>query len=250
MNVQDQIRALASASSGNYPTIVESSIASAASADVFFADLITAQNREPVLIAMGQQLTAGEILFQTLTAAGSADGGNAGNGALTIQSAGPDAVIDTYTAVCVSARTDRGVFELRDFDGRVLGRINVGTPYVSSVLSLTIADGSADFEVGDKFTIAITGSSTYAAYDFAADPTPPQVATAILAADVDTISAAVEQFATAQGPAIVPAGSLHLPGRVTGVSVDDYNALFVKAAEQLSRCGIVLRGELPLIIMS
>jgi hypothetical protein len=32
--------------------------------------------------------------------------------------------------------------------------------------------------------------------------------------------------------------------------VDDYNALFVKAAEQLSRRGIVLRGELPLIVIT
>jgi hypothetical protein len=83
---------------------------------------------------------------------------------------------------------------------------------------------------------------------FTTTPVPPQVATAVLSEDIDTTAAASEQFATAQGPAIIPAGSIHLPPR-NSVPVEDYNALLVKAAEQLARRGIVLRGELPLIVI-
>jgi hypothetical protein len=200
---------------------------------------------------MGLQLTAGEILFQTLILNDPVAGDdNVGNGTITTAGAGVDAVIGTYTLVCVSTRAEHGIFEVRDQDNRVLGRANVGTNFTSTVLSFTINDGTTDFAVGDTFSIEITGSLTHGAYDFAADPVPPQVATAALSEDIDTTAAATEQFATARGPAIVPASALHLPLRPGGMSINTYNALFNKAAEQLSRRGIVLRGELPLVVIT
>lgn len=249
-----QIRAIAGASDGNYPELVASAIANGSSADTFFADLLTVENREPVLVAMGQQLTAGDILFQTLTSSTGA-GTNTGNGTITINSIGLDAKIGSYSAVCVSGRTNRGVFELRDADGRVIDRINVGTPFTSSVLSLTIADGSTDFVVGDKFNIALAGSSTFATYDFTAGEQPPQVATAVLGADVDTTAAALEQFATLHGPAILNASGLHLKSYPEVVvdnepTIEDYNAVVTRAVRQLANRGIVLRGEVPLFHVS
>lgn len=247
MTPSDQIRALAFASSGNYPQLIAASIAAGASADVFFADLTTAENREPVAIAMGQVLTAGELLYQTFTATGTA-GSNTGNGVLTIQSVGLDAVIGVYSAVCTSARTNRGLFELRDPAGDVLDLVNVGTPYSSSVLNFTIADGSSDFIVGDSFAITVAGSSTFAGYDFAADPAPPQVCTAVLSADVDTTSAALEQFATHTGPGILSGSSVHIGAGPDG-NIDAFNTVLIKAADQLARRGIVLRGGVPVWVL-
>jgi hypothetical protein len=210
-------------------------------------NLVVAESREPVLIAMGQQLTAGSVLFQTLTGSVTPDGGNSGNGTATIQSVGLDAVIGDYAAVCISSRANRGSFELRNADGRVIDRINVGTPFKSSVVNLTIADGSDDFEVGDSFAIAVAGSSTFKGYDFTADSTPPQVATAVLAADVDTTAGALEQFATASGPAILSSTFVHIARwtaalNQSGVGADAYDDVVDAYVNQLARRGIVIRG--------
>jgi hypothetical protein len=133
-------------------------------------------NREPVSIATGQVLVAGEVLFATLTASATAGGGNVGNGVMTVQAVGVGALQGTYSATCTATRTNRGLFEVRDSLGYVLGRANVGTAYVSSVVSFTIADGSTDFAVGDTFSIVVTGSSSLKSYDFTASASPPQVA--------------------------------------------------------------------------
>jgi hypothetical protein len=156
---------------------------------------------------------------------------------------GVDAVSGSYTVTCATARTDRGIFELRDPKGYVLGRANVGTPYVSSALSFTIADWSADFAVGDTFSIAVTGSSTLKGYDFAADPAPPQVAAAVLGEDIDTIAGAAEPFAVATGPAIIAAGFPRVTrsAEITNGQADPVISL---AVAQLARRGLVLRGAI------
>jgi hypothetical protein len=240
-----QIRSLASASDGNYPELVESSIAAGASPDQFFADLLTLENREPVSIASGQVLVAGEVLFQSLTASATAGGGNHGNGTATIQAVGVDALPGTYTATCTATRTNRGIFELRDSLGYVLGRANVGTPYVSDILGFTIADGSTDFAIGDTFAIVVTGSASLASYDFTASASPPQVAAAVLGEDVDTTGGAAEQFAIATGPSIVAAGFTYITQPTTGLTDEQLSAfsgVAELAVEQLARRGIVLRG--------
>lgn len=249
-----QIRALAGATDGNYPKLVAAAIAAGSTADAFFADLLTIENREPVLVAMGQVLTAGAVLYQFLSAS-TAAGTNTGNGTITVDAIGVDAEIGTYSAVCVSTRTNHGVFELRNADGTVIDRVNVGTPFVSSVLSLTITDGSTDFALGDNFSVVVAGNSTFATYDFSADAQPPQIATAVLGADVDATAAATEQFATLRGPAILNASAVHtksfadaaadLGDPTPSMNWATYNAFVANTERQLARKGIVLRGELP-----
>lgn len=244
MDPLSQIRALADASDGNFPSLADNSIAAGATPDQFFADLITAENRVPVSIASGQDLLAGEVLFQTLTATSTPGMSNVGNGVLSIQSVGIDAVIGVYTAICAGTRTNRGIFDLRAPDAGVVGRINVGTPFTSGFLNLTIADGSADFAIGDVFNITVAGSSAFAAYDFAADPTPPQVATAVLGADVDATGGSVEQFATASGPAMIAANFACITQTtdLTDEQRNAFNSVAPLAIDQLARRGIVVRG--------
>ena len=109
------------------------------------------------------------------------------------------------------------LFEIRGPNRGVIGLANVGTTFVSEDLRLLIADGSADFVIGDTFSIVVTAGS-YFGYDFAADEaaeaagTPiVQVASGVLSADIDTLTfGAQEQFATVRGPAILPAGFVKL----------------------------------------
>ena len=165
-------------------------------------------------------------------------------------SVGPYIVEGTYTATCVSKRADHGMFEIRGPNRGVSGLANVGTTFVSEDLRLLIADGSADFAIGDTFSIVVTAGS-YFGYDFAADEaaevagTPiVQVASGVLSADIDTLTfGAQEQFATTRGPAILPAGFVKLgnspwePANHPDLQVAAMN----RSIEQLARCGIVLR---------
>ncbi len=244
MDQISQIRALSDASDGNYPQLVESAIAAGATPDQFFADLVTLENRQPVSIASGQTLVAGEVLFQTLSASATAGGSNHGNGTISVQDVGVDALPGAYSATCTTTRTNGGIFELRDSDGYTLARANVGTPFVSDVLSFTIADGSTDFAIGDTFTFTVAGSASLAAYDFTADLSPPQVATAVLGEDVDTTGGAAEQFAVSAGPAIVAAGFAHITQTtdLTDEQQNMFNQISPLALDQLARRGIILRG--------
>jgi hypothetical protein len=242
MDQISQIRALSDASDGNYPQLVESAIAAGATPDQFFADLITLENRQPVSIASGQTLSAGEVLFQTLSASATAGGGNHGNGTISVQDVGVDALPGAYSATCTATRTNGGIFELRDADGYTLARVNVGTPYVSDVLSFTISDGSTDFAVGDTFAFTVAGTSALKCFDFTADASPPQVAAAVLGEDIDTTGGAAEQFAVSAGPAILAAAHITLTTDLTDDQQNLINQVAPLAIEQLARRGIVLRG--------
>lgn len=241
-----QIRALAGASDGNFPQLVETALANGSSADTFFADLTTLTNRQPVSIASGQTLTAGEVLFQTVSTGVVAAGGNVGGGTLTVAGAGPGVLPGVYSATCTSTRTARGIFDVKDPRGNVIGKANVGTAFVSDHLSFTIADGSPDFAIGDNFNVTVTMGATYSAANFA-DDAPLQIATGVLSVDVDTTAGIAEQFATASGPAILPTATLHVPAWDRMVEPEAwwaarYTAAAARATEQLSRRGIVLRN--------
>jgi hypothetical protein len=235
---------------GGYDRLVHEAIAANASPDAFAVDLLTEVNREPVLIASGQVLPAGSILVRTYTPSVTAASGNTGNGTLTVVSVGPYVLEGAYTATCVSKRTDRGLFEVRNTYHGVIGRANVGTTFTSDDLQLLIADGSADFVLGDTFSIQITGGN-FSGYDFDADEaafvagTPiVQVASGVLSADIDTLAfGAQEQFATVRGPAVLPAAFVKLGNSPWGLS--NYqrlqDAAMDRSIEQLARRGIVLR---------
>ncbi len=95
----------------------------------------------------------------TVPATGTADGGNTGNGTCTTVTGGTIPKIGTYTVECTAEATDSGTFSVADPDGNDLGDATVGTPFTSDQINLTVNDGTTDFKVGDKFTIAVTGAA-------------------------------------------------------------------------------------------
>jgi hypothetical protein len=106
-------------------------------------------------------LQAGTILGRILfdDPAGAADGGNTGNGALTVGDLGRLAVLGVYTLTCIEDIDAGGRFSVTAPDGTALAEALVGAAYSNDHLGFTIADGSTDFELGDAFTITVAVGS-------------------------------------------------------------------------------------------
>jgi hypothetical protein len=227
---------------GGHDNLARAAIEGGATPDQFCVDLLTIANRTPVTIAADQILPAGAVLVRAYTATPAAIGGNVGNGTLSVSAIGPDVIEGTYTAKCVLKRSDRGTFEIRSPSGGVIDEANVGTPLQSSAFSLTIADGSTDFAVGDGFTIVVAGGA-YSGFAFG-DDAGVQVAAGVLSIAIDTSdpSATQEQFATVHGPAVLPAGFARLANPPNTVPGDVIAKTLSACLDQLARRGIVVRG--------
>ena len=110
-----------------------------------------------VTVISGQNLSRGDLVQKTamFTAATAVAGSNTGDGAVSGEVANDTAMGGTYTLVCTAAATDSGTFAVYAPDGSRLADATVAVAY-SGQIGFTIADGSADFIVGDSFTIAVT----------------------------------------------------------------------------------------------
>jgi hypothetical protein len=176
-----------------------------------------------------------------------AGSGNVGNGALTVDAIREDAVEGVYVARCTGTAVDGGIFEvLKPTDG-IIGEANVGTPFLSEHLNLTIAYGATDFAVGDTFAIEITGGE-YSGINFEAaemDPPGVQIAAGVLGVAIDTTETdgPRPQFATVRGPAVLSASFVQLGNHPWGPSNHPNLIASVMATclEQLQRRGIVVR---------
>ncbi|MEW6648158.1 MAG: head decoration protein [Pseudomonadota bacterium] len=145
-------------------------------------------------VASGEgALSAGQVLGQVDRAIGvvAADAGNTGNGTVAGAALGLTAEVGDYQLVCIAAAANGGTFAVYAPDGSRLADASVGVAYAGPI-AFTINDGAADFIVGDAFTVPVdqVDGGDWKAYDAAATD-GSQYAKGILAADVDTTSAAV-----------------------------------------------------------
>jgi hypothetical protein len=116
--------------------------------------------------------------------------GNTGNGAMTLDATTPvlvNAQVGVYTVKCTAAATNSGTFRVFDPLGDVLGDVVVGATFADQI-KFVIADGSADFIVGDTFLVTVAaGSGKYIPAVYGAlDGTG--VGAAILLDDIDATS--------------------------------------------------------------
>ena len=98
------------------------------------------------------------------------DGGNTGDGTLTALSTVEGPIVPLagdYVLRCTEAVTNGGVFELVNPDGAIVAsglRMTPGaggaTILEAAGLRFTLTDGSADFVVGDEFTITVTADGS------------------------------------------------------------------------------------------
>jgi hypothetical protein len=177
----------------------------------------------------------GRITKGAATAAAVA--GNTGNGAAGAVTLGAKAKTGAYTLTCASAAANAGVFKVEDPEGyRLADDLTVAVAYAGDHINLTIADGAADFVVGDAFTVTVAaGSGKVKAIDFAALD-GSQAAAGVLTAKViapvgvDALGVAVVR------DAIIAASKLAWPA---GANSDQKTA----ACAQLKALGLITREE-------
>lgn len=102
--------------------------------------------------------TLGSVANTAVGTAAAPVAAGTGNGVMTLDATTPvlaGAKNGSYVVTCVAAATNSGTFRVEDPDGYVLGDVAVGATFADDI-KFVIADGSTDFIVGDKFTIAVT----------------------------------------------------------------------------------------------
>jgi hypothetical protein len=165
--------------------------------------------RDTITIASGAGVVdfgtvLGKITLGAVSVAAKS-GGNTGNGTFTLDATTPKiagAQVGVYRVTCITAASDGGTFRVQDPSGVVLGDVAVAATF-SNQINFVIADGAADFIVGDAFDVTVAaGSGKYVP----ADNTRidgAQVAAAVLLSRVDATSADKTAIGLTRGPAEV-----------------------------------------------
>jgi hypothetical protein len=190
--------------------------------------------REDVTVLSGQNIAVGSVLGQITKALGTVVAGtNTGNGTVSGVSLGTRAEVGNYVLKCITAATNGGTFQVKAPDGKVLPPATVGAAYMSDHVNFTINDGSADFVVGDSFTIPVeAGSGKIRAINIAGVD-GSQEAFGIALADYDATGGDIEGVAVVRDAVIDPENLVWPEG-----ATSDQKAA---ALEQLELKGIVTR---------
>lgn len=166
------------------------------------------------------KLETGTVLGQTsigaATSAVKSSGANTGNGVLTVDATTPvlaGAAVGVWTVRCIAAAANGGTFRVEDPKGLVRGDVAVGATFADGI-KFAIADGSADFVVGDGFDITVAaGSELYVPLAPAATD-GSQIASAIVINTVTT-AAAIGETAVLVGHAQIIPNRLVWPANIT-----------------------------------
>lgn len=172
-------------------------------ADFILSEANGNRSRENVIISAGSGILKAGTLIAMLTAANAgtatANVGNTGNGlmgAVTVSSA---AITGSYKVEITSAAANGGSFSVTDPNGVLVGTGEVTQPFDKGGIAFTIADGAADFVVGDGWTIAVqAGLGEYVPYDNAGANDGRRVAGGILYAPVDATHTDVQAVSIAR----------------------------------------------------
>ncbi|WP_020161253.1 head decoration protein [Methylobacter marinus] len=201
-----------------------------AHAGEFILTEVDAAFREKITVISGQNLMAGTVLgrIETDGATAAADAGNTGDGAMGEITVSAGVQEGDYLLTITAAATNAGNFQVTDPQGDVVGVGTVGAAFSGGGLSFTLADGAADFIVGDTITITVApGSKKYTLHDPAATD-GSQHAAGILYAVVDA------SLADAKGVGITrlaTVADVSLTWK-TGISADAKAAAIARMAEQ------------------
>ena len=124
---------------------------------------VLAGDGEDRMLKVGAAIAARTRSEVTVTASA----GNTGDSEATLAdpALGALAEVGAYRLACVTAGADGGTFQVLSPRGYVLPDLTVGEAYEGGHLNLTVADGAADFAVGDTFAIEISGDGKVAGLD-------------------------------------------------------------------------------------
>lgn len=208
--------------------------------DLVLVEVNPAWSREVVTLLAGTAALPGMVLAKVIAgaAAHAAKAGNTGNGTLTLDAANPTlngVVPGVYAVRCITAALNGGSFRVEAPNGTVLGDVAVGATFADQV-KFVIADGAADFVVGDGFDITVAaGSGKYQAIDFAGTGGAEKAA-AVAYDKVDATAADKKGVVLARG-AVVDVAGLIWPAGATDVEK-------AAALVELEARGIVARAAL------
>lgn len=122
----------------------------------------TSHMREQVTVLSGQNLKAGAVLGRLGKGVGRvaipAVVGT-GNGVMSLVFGGPDVQLGSYVVTLITAAANGGTFSVVNPSGKALPNAVVATPYRTSEINFTIADGATDFVLGDSFTVVVSTST-------------------------------------------------------------------------------------------
>lgn len=128
--------------------------------DNLFAGQFPARGNSVTIVQGEGTLSRGAVLGKVTKGAISiAAGTNTGNGAAGTITRLSKALVGAYTLTCITAATNAGTFRVLDPNGYRLADLVVAQAYNNGHFSITIADGSADFIVGDSFTVTVAAGS-------------------------------------------------------------------------------------------
>jgi hypothetical protein len=104
-----------------------------------------------------------------------ADGGNTGNGTITLATVAPGSVVPlvgTYVLTVTTAVTNGGILQLVDPNGAIVASdlimtagAGAATVFETAGLQFTITDAATDFIVGDSFTMITAADGDIVVYD-------------------------------------------------------------------------------------
>ncbi len=114
------------------------------------------RSRENGVLNSGQNLVAGAVLGQLKTGAGAKISGT-GDGTIGAVTLGPDAQVGIYVLTGKSESGNAGTFSVRTPSGDALPDLTVAVAYASTHINLTVADGAADWDIGDVIHVTVTG---------------------------------------------------------------------------------------------
>ena len=164
--------------------------------------------------------------------------GNTGDGEATLSdpALGQLAEAGIYRFACITAGADGGTFQVLSPKGYVLPDLTVGDAYESDHLNLTVADGAADFVVGDAFAIEVSGDDKVVGLDPAAvDGTAEAIG--IVAFDVTApdgtdaeVTAILRDAVLADRPIVWPAGITEVQKKAAIADLEARGILVRKAA--------------------
>jgi hypothetical protein len=169
-------------------------------------------SREAVTVKSGAGiLKPGTVLGQQTknSVVAAADENNTGDGEIGTVTLGAKAEPGVYTLECTAESADAGAFAVFAPSGYRLPDATVAVAYAGDHLNFTIADGAEDFDIGDKFSVTVSGDGKY---DIAqhGDVSGLGEAKAILAFEVDATSADAEAVVIARDAIVaVPALTFH-----------------------------------------
>lgn len=143
----------------------------------------------------------GMLISKEITNTVTPDGGNTGDGVLTVAGILHDVQIGAYVCTCIAIAANGGTFKVIAPNGERLDDAVVGTA-TSQHLTFTIADGATDFALGDKITITTVESGKWLQYD-ESGLIGDKIAAGVLISDI-TVPASTDTYEAAivRGPVV------------------------------------------------